>query len=284
MILQVSPQGTMPPKVILIWDYDSAIGQVNSSYPYNFHEETLLTEIRNVDRILELGREFQIRMTFAVVGFAAEEGQFPYHVPGQIQAIAAAGHEVASHSWRHEWFPFLQKEQIRRSLRRSKEALERRLGSPGAVTGFVPPFSRPMSWYGRLALSAGDRAFGPAFAGANLGSLLPLVREAGYRWCRVLYRPVWAKLTGRGVQPERLFWHDGVACVPQHVCGFGEATVRLLDESLRHGRDLVVTGHPLGLSLPHEENLSKLVHFLQHVSSLQEKGVVQSATVSEMLA
>lgn len=269
--------------VSIVWDYDSAIGQVNSSYPYNFHEETLLAEIRNVDKILSLAETYEIRMTFAVVGFAAESGQYPYHVPDQIRKIVEARHEVASHSWRHEWFPFLEKGQITRSLRRSKEALERCIGVKDCVSGFVPPFSRPMSWYGKLAFSLGDRAFGPRFPGASLGSLLPLVAEAGYRWCRVLYRPIWRKLTAGQVEPQHVIWHDGVACVPQHVCGFGEKARALLERRVQEGKELVVIGHPLGLSLPHEEHEEKLEPFLRVLSELQQKGMAASCTVQEML-
>ena len=59
----------MPGHVILIWDYDAAMGQVNATYPYNFHEETIYSEIENVEGILALGSEFDVRMTFACTGF-----------------------------------------------------------------------------------------------------------------------------------------------------------------------------------------------------------------------
>lgn len=273
----------MSTKVCIIWDYDSAIGQVNSSYPYNFHEESLLTEIQNVEKILDLARERELKMTFAVVGFAAEMGRFPYHVPDQIRAIADAGHEVASHSWRHEWFPFLEREQVRRSLKRSKEALERCIGKSGSVKGFVPPFSRPMSWYGRLAVSLGDRAFGPGFPGASLGSLLTLVEEAEYKWCRVVYQPLWGRIVRKAPAPGSVFWRGEVACIPQHTCGFGEKALTLLNQSIERGRALVVTGHPLGLSLPHEENEDRLKRFLNHLADLQGRGRVSVCTVQELL-
>ena len=41
------------PSLLITWDYDSAIGQVNASYPYNFHEQTLLQKIENIGRILD---------------------------------------------------------------------------------------------------------------------------------------------------------------------------------------------------------------------------------------
>ena len=269
--------------VSIIWDYDAAIGQVNASYPYNFHEETLIKEIENVERILDLGQEYEIRMTFAVTGFAAEEGHFPYHVPEQIRRIYEEGHEIASHSWRHEWFPYLTREQALRSLRRSKAALERCIGIQGEVRGFVPPFSRPMSWYSKGAISLGDRVFGPWYPGASLGRLLPLVAEAGYRWCRVTYRPLVNRILRRGQEPKQFRRHGGLWCVPQHTTGFGPNAIALLEEMSVNGGGLIVTGHPLGLSLPHEENLKKLVQFLQRVSEMRKDGVVATATVKDVV-
>src|SRR5580693_8115976 len=109
----------MPGRLFLMWDYDGALGQVNATYPYNFHEEMLLQEIQNVDFILQSARSLALKMTYACVGFSAEPGHWPYHVPEQLQRIHAEGHEIASHSWRHEWFPYLEPQQVVRSLRRS---------------------------------------------------------------------------------------------------------------------------------------------------------------------
>jgi peptidoglycan/xylan/chitin deacetylase (PgdA/CDA1 family) len=273
----------MSATVCIIWDYDAAIGQVNASYPYNFHEENLLHEIENVERILEHGRKYKTPMTFAVTGFAAEEGHFPYHVPQQIRRIYEDGHEIASHSWRHEWFPYLTREQAVRSLRRSKMALEKCIGIQGKVTGFVPPFSRPMSWYSRGAVSLGDRVFGPWYPGASLGSLLALVEEAGYRWCRVTYRPLVNRILRSGQEPRRFQRHGGLWCVPQHTTGFGSKAIALLRALHGTGGTLVVTGHPLGLSLPHEENLRKLVEFLERVSEMREDGAVAISTVEDVV-
>ena len=44
----------MNSNLFIIWDFDAAIGQINSTYPYNFHEETIYKEIMNVESILKL--------------------------------------------------------------------------------------------------------------------------------------------------------------------------------------------------------------------------------------
>ncbi len=278
---------TRIPSVLIIWDYDAAMGQVNASYPYNFHEETLLQEIENVDRILELASDLGIRMTFACVGFAAEAGQFPYHVPEQLRRIRAGSHEVASHSWRHEWFPFLEREQVRRSLERSKQALEQCLGEPGTVRGFVPPFSRPMTWYKKGAISLGDRSLSPLRVGGNIGSLCTALRDAEYSWCRVAFRSFAQRLRRANVPPligGRVDRTGGIACIPSHYTGFDSAGVELLNLAVKVRRSVVISGHPSGLSRKKEESLSCLTPFLEHVAELQAAGRIQARSVSEHLA
>jgi peptidoglycan/xylan/chitin deacetylase (PgdA/CDA1 family) len=276
----------MSATVIIIWDYDTAIGQVNASYPYNFRESVLLDEIANVDTILALGSEFDVRMTFACVGFAAEPGHYPYHVPDQIARIAAAGHEVASHSWRHEWLPYLQREQLVRTMARSKMVLEACTGKP--VRGFVPPFSRPMSWYRRGAISLGDRVFGPWYPGANLTSVCKLLREAGYDWCRVSYRSLAQKLGGdRRVIDFLAPGVDrvaGIACLRQHYTGFDEPAQEILVRAVEQGRSLVLVGHPSGLSRRGAEHLTHLRSMLSLIAAYQQQGVLRAVTASEHLS
>lgn len=277
----------MSSTLMIIWDYDSAVGQLNASYPYKFREETILQEIQNVDRILELGNTFDIQMTFACVGFAAEPGHFPYHIGDQIAKIYAAGHEIASHSWRHEWFPFLEREQVRRSLQRSKESLEKCLGKPGAVNGFVPPFSRPMSWYRKGALSLGDRVWGPRFPGANWGSLLNFVNEAGYRWCRVTHKPIWKKLRRPLPTAELSFtpWIQAknVICVPEHYCGFDDPALALTKRAIDEDETVVIVGHPLGLSRNKSENINYLLSFMRCVADWQQQGRINTKTVTDTI-
>jgi peptidoglycan/xylan/chitin deacetylase (PgdA/CDA1 family) len=274
-----------PVRVLIVWDYDGAVGQVNASYPYNFDESKIYREIESVERILSLAAALEVRMTFACLGFAAEPGTFPYHVPEQIRRIREAGHEVASHSWRHEWFPLLERGQIERSLARSKLTLEACTGGTGEVVGFVPPFSRPMGWLARGAVSRGDRAFGPRYPGSDLGKLLRFVGAAGYRWCRITCEPAWRKLwRGSDALLRRLSaaWptSGGVRCVPHHYSCFDAAAHRLLDAALARGATLVLNGHPSGLTRQGTESERHLESFLERLAREQRAGAVETATVA----
>jgi polysaccharide deacetylase family protein (PEP-CTERM system associated) len=79
--------------------------------------------------------------TFFVVGEIARTH------PGLVRDIAAAGHEVASHSWDHRRVHRFDPASFREDLRKSKDALEQAAGS--AVVGFrAPTFSivRETGW------------------------------------------------------------------------------------------------------------------------------------------
>jgi polysaccharide deacetylase family protein (PEP-CTERM system associated) len=75
-----------------------------------------------------------VRGTFFVVGEVAE------HHPDLVRAVAAGGHELALHGWRHVPLTELDPAQLRADARRGKALLEE-LGGHG-VTGFrAPTFS-----------------------------------------------------------------------------------------------------------------------------------------------
>lgn len=85
-------------------------------------------------RMLELLAERGVRGTFFVLGWVAE--RFPH----LVRAIAAAGHEVGSHSYWHRLVYQQTPQEFRADLRQSKQVLEDVLGT--AVTAYrAPTFS-----------------------------------------------------------------------------------------------------------------------------------------------
>ena len=88
----------------------------------------------SVHRILALLERHQARATFFVLGWVAER-----YAP-LVKAIAAAGHEVASHGWDHRRVTEQSPGEFRDSVRRTKAVLEGTVGAP--VRGFrAPSFS-----------------------------------------------------------------------------------------------------------------------------------------------
>lgn len=258
----------MSAKLMIVWDYDTALGQINSTMPYNFSYKQIYEEIENVDYILEEAARLNMKMTFACVGFVAEEGVFPFNNPEQIRKIHSLGHEIASHSWKHEWFPYINEKQIEKSLERSKFALEKCLGVKASVKGFVPPHSRPMSWYAKFSLSPGDRGMYPFHKGSDMGSLLRFLKKQEYTWCRVLksYRPVWDKLLGKRVEEINFnIWetHNDIVCVPQHYTGFDEFAQQYLLKAIELNKAVVIVGHPAGISRQKSESKEHFDKFMK---------------------
>lgn len=277
----------MPAKLLIIWDFDSALGQINSTMPYSFDFRHIYNEIENVDHILSKAKETDIRMTFACLGFAAEESVYPFGNSSQIKSIYDSGHEIASHSWKHEWFPYLTVKQIFRSLERSKQALEKCIGKSNTVTGFVPPHSRPMSWYKKFSVSLGDRAIYPFHKGGDTGFILKQLSLLNYKWCRVLseYKPVWEKIISKDQKDEFIFnkWevHNDIICVPQHYTGFDEFAVRYLAKAVEKNEALVIVGHPAALSRNKSESSEHFNNFMSIVNDYMKKNQLETYTVSE---
>ncbi len=271
----LTPQATLS----IVWDFDSAVGQVNASFPYHFRRAPLEEEIVAVGELREIAGRLGISMTFATVGLAAEEVPQPFSAQDELRALHTRGHELASHAWRHEWLPHLTTQQLRRSLLRSKLALEQRIGAPGAVTGFVPPFNRPMTWLRKGEIHPGDRWAVPPGAGAVLDTLIPAVSRAGYGWIRAGYgRKFGRPAKDRLWEPEEL---QGCVNMPHHHNGFDELAYDLLDEAVDRRRLLVLSGHPAGLFRHGNEHRALVTSFLEHAAARRDRGELSIVTMGE---
>ena len=85
----------------------------------------------NTMRILELFARYGVKGTFFTLGWVAKR------YPGVVKAIAAEGHEVASHGYSHSRINTLSQSEFRNEILRSKSILEDLSGLP--VTGFRAP-------------------------------------------------------------------------------------------------------------------------------------------------
>lgn len=263
--------------LVLFWDYDTQWGWDRSrlaapSAPWG-NLEFVYTE-----RLLELLARYQVRACFAVVGAAALDGQRPYHDPAQIRRLHQAGHEVASHSFRHEWLPGLSAGELRETLARSREALEQCIGAP--VQSFVPPFNQPFDHPRAWSFSLSERREAGRTRN-DLPSLCRALKETGYRFCRVAYRPIGVRLaewmTGRRRdRPARLETIAGLTCLRLNTpCGFGRDSESMLDRCVAEGGLTVVYGHPHALANQDDQAEAVLVPFLERVRQLQGDGTLE---------
>jgi hypothetical protein len=251
--------------LLLFWDYDTQWGADRSRIPGGPKTWGFL-EFENTERLLELHDEYDVPACFAVVGSVALPGERPYHDPAQIRRIHEAGHEVASHSHRHEWLPGLNGEALRETLYASKSALEQCIGFP--VTAFVPPWNQPFDYPRRLSFSLSERREVPSQR-TDLRKLCATLEDTGYRFCRVAYRPLHERLMdrigNRDERPRRPENIAGVTCLRLSGLGFSLATSRLVEHCIVSGGLAVIYAHPHSTRLGNTQDESHLVPFLKLV-------------------
>ena len=73
---------------------------------------------RNVDEVLELFAEADVKATFFVLGWVA------HRYPGLVRKIAEHGHEVASHGWDHARVHTMDRKGFARDIRQARIAIE----------------------------------------------------------------------------------------------------------------------------------------------------------------
>lgn len=130
----------------------------------------------SVERLLLLLERHGARATFFTLGWLAERH------PAMVRRVADAGHEVASHGWRHRRVTALTPEEFRESVRRSKRTLEDLTGT--AVLGYRAP---------SFSITSGREWALDVLVEENLrydSSLFP-VRRPGYGYAGGTRDPYW---------------------------------------------------------------------------------------------
>ena len=234
-------------KIILIWDYDAPIGQINATFPYNFNNINFNKEKSNVTYALSKMDEYSVKSCFAITGFSAEVGSLPFNFPDFINEISKKGHEIASHSWKHEWVPLFTENQIRKSFARSKSALESSIEYRQDVVGFVPPHNVPRTWIRRGAYSLGDRGLWPFFKMGNLENVFNLLINLNYKWIRISHNPIKYKLglVQRSLT-GKIYKYKGLLILENHYTGFDKYVQDYILNS--NNEHFIISAHPAQLN------------------------------------
>lgn len=270
-------------RIAISFDYDSAAG-LRMSFNHRYIPPD--ADIRGTDLLLDVLAKHNVSATFAVVGNAARGGNPPEHSPGQIRRIHSCGHEIASHSMWHRYLPSLSDEQLFVELAESKATLEECIGQP--VTGFIPPFNRPMQFLskGSFSFSEGFGMMGRGRARQSIPSLARALTIAGYRWCRVSFENKLAFLTRQpalrplGHQP---FLHDSLVLLPIHVSGYDDKAREMIRRCLEAGvENLTLYSHPNTAIFPGRESAEALDGLLETFRSEVSYGKIQFCTMKDL--
>jgi hypothetical protein len=267
-----------PARLLFFWDYDTQWGADRSRGPGGPKGWGDL-EFRNTEELLEIHARYALPACFAVVGSAALPGDRPYHDPAQIRTLHDAGHEVASHSHRHEWLPALHGDALVETLRASRDALEQCTG--GEVRTFVPPFNQPFDFPGGWSFSYSERR--EVRSGrTDLAGLCRALVATGYDFCRVAYEPLLRKvLNAAGVsrqpRPGSVERIAELSCVRMNTPGgFGAGTRALLARGIAQGGLWTVYGHPHSLSdAGSNQHRTELLALLDQVREWRSRGLVE---------
>ena len=134
--------------------------------------------VQNIEKILALFAEFEVRATFFVLGAMAESE------PLLVPMIAAAGHEIASHGYSHSLVPQLGPQRFKDEVRRTGEILERQSGV--RPIGFRAPqwsLGDSTQWAFDILHEEGyryDSSLNPLpLVGQRSGSRVPFKKQAG---------------------------------------------------------------------------------------------------------
>ncbi len=154
-----------------------------------------------VRRLLDLLARHDATGTFFVLGWVAERD------PELIKAIAAGGHEIASHGWDHRRVTQQAPHQFRESVRTSKQLLEDTTGQP--VRGFrAPSYSivPGLEWALDVLLEEGY---------AYDSSLFPIWRPDGYGYASAQPDPHWLERpSGRLAEVPPTTWRRSGLSLP----------------------------------------------------------------------
>ncbi len=277
---------TIHPQLLIFWDYDTQWGADRSrsgSGPKGWGP----LEFSNTERLLELHDKYNMPACFAVVGAAALAGKRPYQDPDQIRRLHAAGHEVASHSFKHDWLPGLALRDLRQTISDSKKALEDCIGSP--VVSFVPPYNQPFDYPQGWSFSLSERR--EAGRGhVTLDQVCEVLGESGYRFCRVAHRSLYERAQDwwhgkQSYRPQPLSKIKGTTCARLNTpVGFTAHTRAIIESQLDKGGTWVVYGHPHSISEPENPQAeSHLIDFFQWVIGLRRQNRLQLVQPRDLL-
>lgn len=272
-------------RIIFYWDYDGEYGGERTKRPQRGWG---YRDYNGTARILDVLDEYAIHGVFAIVGCASTPGPLPYHAPSQVREIYERGHEVAAHSWQHEWLPSLKYNQILQLLRWSKQALEDASG--GEVISFVPPWNVPHRFLRKLSLGIGELRH--AFPSpTDLPRLLAALEETGFRTCRALYEPLPWALERRLFHRFRIFSPRNPEMIGKMLIipvntpgGFDSDSYAVLEKALVRGGLCVFWSHPQ--EFLHNDGRgceAKFRKLAERVKELELAGKAQICTAKDLL-
>jgi len=243
-------------KIILTFDLDGPIGIINSTLPYNFGFNYILQEQKNVIEIIDILKQNKIKATFAITGFSAEKSVKHFELTNIIKKISEAGHEIASHSWKHENFSKITTDVAKKSLRRSKLVLN------NEVVGFIPPHNRPMTWLKKCRISIREDRIFPFKKTGDISGIISILKSEGYKWIRISNNSIFKRMKFNS-NITKIYFYNKILIIDGHYCGFDE---NIIDKIISSDSNQVfcISAHPAMFSFKNKnESKENFLFFIK---------------------
>jgi len=234
-------------------------------WPADVPEGQHFTVVDVLPRLLDLLATRGMKATFFVEGLNAEM------YPDALRTIAAAGHEVAVHAWRHEEWAALDAGTEAALLRRATDAMR---GIGIEPRGFRPPGGGLTE---RTLALLGENGYSYVSPAGEREGLLEGLAVLPFRWPLVdayAYLPTFASLRERyGGAPDPL--------TPEQMRG--EMIAALQNHSEQEGH-LALLFHPFSVAFTGEAGWEALDSVLGEIVRLVETGAITMMRMDEAAA
>ena len=223
-------------------------------------EHFTVTEV--LPRLLELLASLGLRATFFVEGLNAVS------YPDALRSIAAHGHELALHAWRHEDWAGLSVERESSLLDRAQQAMADIGLSP---VGFRPPGGLMTPRTLALLRSRDFRYVSPAGQREGVSDGLAVLP---FRWSLVdafYYLPHFSGLRQ----------HEGFPEQPLPVARMGEVMAQAVSAQAQGAGHVALLFHPFSLAFTGEEGWTTMTDVLSLVSEQVASGRAASMRMDE---
>jgi len=234
-------------------------------WPADVPEGQHFTVVDVLPRLLDLLATRGMKATFFVEGLNAEM------YPDALRTIAAAGHEVAVHAWRHEEWAALDAGTEAALLRRATDAMR---GIGIEPRGFRPPGGGLTE---RTLALLGENGYSYVSPAGEREGLLEGLAVLPFRWPLVdayAYLPTFASLRERyGGAPDPL--------TPEQMRG--EMIAALQNHSEQEGH-LALLFHPFSVAFTGDPGWEALDSVLRETVRLAETGAITMMRMDEAAA
>ena len=243
-------------KLIIYWDYELQKGADTSTKGYCDGIE----DYYQTDFVLKLLNKHKIKTCFAVLGYAAQKGDLPYHAPNQIRQMAEEGHEVGSHTQNHKRISTLNYTQLIDELRQSKENIEK--VSKTKCVSFVPPWDKPQFFF-NMPIDFKPNSSIPQLSRLSYNQICIALKKSGYKTYRV------CPLTSRfnKFKLSNISMNKSITTIPCRISnGFTLEAKKIVQKAIKQKGLAVIYAHPRGLAHLGSQNKKYFENFISYIN------------------